>query len=145
MPLQSVWLNLPVKDLEASKKFFLDIGFDLNSHFTHNAEMVCLKLSQKDFIIMLCRQDIFEGFVKFPSSDTSKGSEVFISMDVESREEVDQFAARIEPAGGKLIGSGPGEKDGWLYGLGFIDLDGHRWNILHMDFSKAPGKVTCNL
>lgn len=26
----------------------------------------------------------------------------------------------------------------WMYGAGFTDLDGHRWNVLYMDMSKMP-------
>jgi predicted lactoylglutathione lyase len=28
------------------------------------------------------------------------------------------------------------ENQGWMYGCSFSDLDGHRWNILYMDYSK---------
>ncbi|WP_256213145.1 hypothetical protein [Bacillus sp. OV322] len=28
--------------------------------------------------------------------------------------------------------------DGWMYGCGFADSDGHRWNALYMDMSKMP-------
>ena len=27
---------------------------------------------------------------------------------------------------------------GWMYGFGFCDIDGHRWNVLYMDMSKMP-------
>jgi predicted lactoylglutathione lyase len=30
----------------------------------------------------------------------------------------------------------PAENQGWMYGCGFFDLDGHRWNILFMDYDK---------
>ena len=30
------------------------------------------------------------------------------------------------------------EVQGWMYGSGFTDLDGHRWNLLHMDMSRLP-------
>jgi uncharacterized protein len=28
-------------------------------------------------------------------------------------------------------------RDG-MYGSGFADLDGHRWNVMFMDFGKMP-------
>ncbi len=139
MVLQSVWLNIPVKNVEASKNFFLAIGFELNPEFGNGSEtMACLQISEKKFIVMLCQIEIFQGFTNFPISDTSIGSEMLISMDAQSDAEVDEFASRVEKAGGQIIGKGL--KDGWIYGFGFTDLDGHRWNIIHMDFSKVPPK-----
>jgi predicted lactoylglutathione lyase len=40
-------------------------------------------------------------------------------------------------AGGTVFSESE-EKDGWMYGCGFADLDGHRWNVLYMDMSKMP-------
>lgn len=60
-----------------------------------------------------------------------------ISFDAESREEVDEMAAKVRAAGGTIFGE-PGEIRGWMYGFGFADLDGHRWNMVFMDFSKLP-------
>lgn len=45
---------------------------------------------------------------------------------------------KAEDAGGTIYAHG-GEKDGWMYGGGFVDLDGRRWNLLYMDFSKMKG------
>ncbi len=44
---------------------------------------------------------------------------------------------KVEFAGGSIFGK-PSEIDGWMYGAGFADLDGHRWNLLYMDESKMP-------
>jgi predicted lactoylglutathione lyase len=60
-----------------------------------------------------------------------------MSIDAESREEVDCLATTIKNAGGTIFAE-PGENQGWMYGCGFCDLDGHRWNILYMDFEKMP-------
>lgn len=30
------------------------------------------------------------------------------------------------------------EVGGWMYGAGFADPDGHRWNLLYRDESKMP-------
>ncbi len=34
----------------------------------------------------------------------------------------------------------PAEIQGWMYGCGFADPDGHRWNVLFRDMSKLPKK-----
>lgn len=53
--------------------------------------------------------------------------------------EVDEIARKALDAGANLFAN-PGYKDGWMYGCGFADLDGHRWNILFMEMSKLPQK-----
>lgn len=70
-------------------------------------------------------------------SDTSAGSEILLSIDAESREEVENYARIAAQNGGTVFGQ-PMDIQGWMYGCGFSDPDGHRWNVLHMDISKMP-------
>ncbi|HEY0029285.1 MAG TPA: VOC family protein, partial [Bacteroidia bacterium] len=86
---------------------------------------------------MLFAEAIFKGFTRAGIADTKQGSEVLFSFDAESREEVDEMAKRVEAAGGTIFGK-PSDVQGWMYGCGFTDPDGHRWNVLHMDMSKMP-------
>lgn len=37
---KEIWINLPVKDLKASKEFFTQIGFKLNTANIHNEQEV---------------------------------------------------------------------------------------------------------
>lgn len=70
-------------------------------------------------------------------TDTKQSTEVLLSIDAESREEVDEMVKKAVKAGG-IIFSEPQADQGWMYGAGFADLDGHRWNVLFMDTSKMP-------
>jgi predicted lactoylglutathione lyase len=99
--------------------------------------MAPLILGEKGVIVMLVEQNLFGNFTCNGTTDTQKGTEVLMSIDAESREEVDELARKAEEAGGTVYGK-PGESDGWMYGCGFVDLDGHRWNVLFMDFEKMP-------
>ncbi|MFD0677987.1 MULTISPECIES: VOC family protein [unclassified Paenibacillus] len=45
----------------------------------------------------------------------------------------------VAEAGGTIF-SKPTEHQGWMYGCGSADLDGHRWNMLYMDMSKLSKK-----
>jgi uncharacterized protein len=133
---QQIWLNLPVKEVAKSKIFFSKIGFSFNEQ-NETEHSSCMLVGEKNFVVMLFEEPMFEGFVQNKITDTQSGSEVLISIDVESREEVDAFAQKVEEAGGTLFAK-PAESQGWMYGCGFTDLDGHRWNVLFMDFSKLP-------
>lgn len=39
---------------------------------------------------------------------------------------------------GGILFANPEYKEGWMYGCGFSELDGPRWNILYMDMTKMP-------
>ena len=94
-------------------------------------------IGEKKMRVMLFNEANFRQFTGHEVSDTTKGSEVLISFDAESREDVDELARKAEQAGGYLYGK-PSESQGWMYGCGFADPDGHRWNVLYMDMSKLP-------
>lgn len=131
---KQIWLNLPVKDVAKSKDFFWKIGFSFNEqHDTPSS--TCMVVGDSHFVVMLFEESLFTSFSQNKLTDTQSSSEVLISIDAESASEVDELAKKVEEAGGTIF-SPPAESQGWMYGFGFSDLDGHRWNVLFMDFSK---------
>lgn len=133
---KQIWLNLPVKDVAKAKDFFWKIGFSFNEqHDTPSS--TCMVVGEGHFVVMLFEEMLFSSFSQNGLTDTKSSSEVLISIDAENREEVDELAKKVEEAGG-IIFAPPAESQGWMYGCGFADLDGHRWNVLFMDFSKLP-------
>jgi len=136
---KEIWANLPVANIDKSVEFFTKMGFEKNERFPFTETMASFFIGEKSrFVMMLFRNDVLEGFSGNKVSDTSNGTEVLFSIDAESPTEVDEMLQKAEAAGGTIYAQG-GEKDGWMYGGGFVDLDGHRWNLLHMDFSKMNG------
>ncbi len=134
---KQIWLNLPVKDVAKAKDFFWKIGFSFNEqHDTPSS--TCMVVGEGHFVVMLFEEMLFSSFSQNSITDTKLSSEVLISIDAESREEVDELAEKVKVAGGNVFAP-PAESQGWMYGCGFADLDGHRWNVLFMDFSKLPG------
>ena len=133
--INELWLNLPVSDIERSKEFFAKIGFTLNLKQGNSDHSACLLIGKKNSVVMLFTEAVFNSFTRFSSSNTKTGSEILISFDTESKEEIDNMAQKVSGAGGIVFGP-PSEIQGWMYGCGFIDLDGHRWNALYMDHEK---------
>ncbi|MEK4365865.1 VOC family protein [Paenibacillus sp. FSL M8-0212] len=129
---QKIWMNLPVKDVVKSTTFFNEIGFHGENVGNERAQLVIGSTT-----ILLFPDATFEKFTGAKTADTSHSAEVIFSIGADSREEVDAFIEKVELAGGTIFGK-PGEIDGWMYGAGFADLDGHRWNLLYMDESKMP-------
>ena len=136
---KDLWINLPVRNVKQSREFFTKIGFTQNTHFPETDQMSSLFVGTKNLVIMLCAESLFQGFSKNNISDTKTASEVLFSFDAESREEVDELAKKVKSSGG-TIWAEPGENQGWMYGFGFADPDGHRWNVLYMDMTKMPNK-----
>ncbi|MFA6277854.1 MAG: VOC family protein [Pedobacter sp.] len=132
---KDIWINLPVKNINKSVAFFTQMGFTLNERNPITETMASFFIGDRKLVLMLFRDDVLAGFSGNKVADTTVGTEVLFSIDAESPQEVDQMLQKAEDAGGKIYANG-GEKDGWMYGGGFIDVDGHRWNVLYMDFSK---------
>jgi len=135
--IKELWINLPVKDIPASREFYKKIGFKLNPNHPENDQMAAFQVGEKEIGLMLFPEDQFKEFSNHELFDTSQGTNTLFSIDAESPEEVDELAEKVKAAGGTIYGE-PGEKDGWMYGCGFIDPNGHRWSVLYMDMSKMP-------
>ena len=133
--IKDIWVNFSSKDLTKTKEFFEKIGFKLDEK--SNDQMVGFKVGAKETTILFFPEETLKGFMKNEISDTKAGSEIMISFDAESADEVDETARKVFDAGGKIIAE-PSEIQGWMYGFAFADLDGHRWNQLFMDFGKMP-------
>ncbi|WP_257350648.1 VOC family protein [Pseudalkalibacillus decolorationis] len=125
------WINLPVKDLNQSKEFFREVGFTVNPQ----GESVQISIGNTN--VMLFPESTFKEFAGNEIADPKQASEVLFSVGAGSREEVDELVQKAANAGGTIY-SEPRESYGWMYGAGFIDLDGHRWNVLFMDMTKMP-------
>ncbi len=134
---KELWINLPVKNVEKSREFFTTIGFSLNEKYGNSDHSASLEIGEKNFIVMLFEEEIFKGFTKNELPNGKQTTEVLFSFDAENREAVDETASKVFDAGGTIF-SEPAEINGWMYGFGFADPDGHRWNMVFMDFSKMP-------
>jgi predicted lactoylglutathione lyase len=131
---KQIWLNLPVKEVAKSKAFFSKIGFSFNEEHD-TASSTCMVVGEGKFVVMLFEEALFASFSQNKLTDTQTSSEVLISIDAESIAEVNELAQKVKEAGGTVFAPAA-ESQGWMYGCGFADLDGHRWNVLFMDFSK---------
>jgi uncharacterized protein len=127
--INSIFVNLPVKDLQRSIKFFSQMGFKFNPQFT-NEEATCMILG-KDMYAMLLVEKTFTGFTKRPIGEAPKTAEVIVSLMLDNRPDVDILADKALKAGAVNY-SDPVEM-GFMYTRSFQDLDGHLWEVGWMD------------
>ena len=132
----SIFINLPVKDLEKSKAFAEALGWTINAQFTDdNAD--CMILSDEGYV-MLLRREFFRGFTRRAVADASSPTEVLIALSCASRAEVDQLVEVALANGGAA--AMPPMDHGFMYASSFYDPDGHHWEVLWMD----PAQVLPN-
>lgn len=129
-----IFVNLPVKNLEKSKKFFSSLGFTFNAQFT-DEKAACMIISENIFA-MLLHNDFFKTFTKKKVADATKSTEVLLALDATSKAQVNELVKKATDAGGLLYREP--EDHGWMYSHSFADLDGHQWEILYMDESGMP-------
>jgi predicted lactoylglutathione lyase len=134
---RSIWINLPVKDIGKSKAFFSKIGFTLNTSYGIREDSASFLIGEDKLVMMLFEKSVYEGFAGVDLPEPLSGSKVLFSLDAASPKEVDEIAKNVVEAGGTIYGE-PSYKDGWMYGCGFIDLDGQHWSVLYMDTNKMP-------
>jgi uncharacterized protein len=126
---KQIFVNLPVKDLPRSIPFFQALGFELNPQFT-NELAACLVIGD-NIHAMLLTEPFFQGFISKPIADARASTEVLVCLSCESRAEVDAVVAKALAAGGTA--PRPPVDHGFMYSHGFEDLDGHIWELVHMD------------
>jgi len=126
---QMIFVNLPVRDLEASKTFFAALGYTFNPAYT-DANAACMIISDSIFVMLLV-ESFFRGFTTQPISDARQQTEVITCLSATSRAAVDALVDKALKAGASE--PMPARDYGFMYQRGFQDLDGHLWEIAHMD------------
>ena len=124
-----IFVNLPVKDLSKSMAFFRTLGFNFNPQFTDDTA-ACMVVSE-DIFVMLLTQKKFQEFTPKAICDATKSSEVLLCLSRENRAKVDEMVRDAVAAGGTTYS--PSKDYGFMYQHGFQDLDGHIWELIHMD------------
>ncbi|CAH0355654.1 VOC family protein [Aquabacterium sp. CECT 9606] len=132
---RQIFVNLPVRDLDKTKAFFSSLGFGFNQQFT-NEKAACMVISEDHSYVMLLVEDFFKSFIRKAVADAHQSTEVLMCLSCDSRAEVDEMVAKAIAAGGKA--SKEAKDHGFMYEHGFEDLDGHLWEVMHMDLSAAP-------
>ena len=131
---QMIFVNLPVGDLAASRRFLEALGATNEPQFTDDTA-ACMKFSASIFF-MLLTHDKYRQFTPRPIADAAAGSSALLCLSCDSRADVDRLVEAGLQAGGGPDPSPP-EDHGFMYGRGIIDPDGHEFSLMWMDPSFA--------
>lgn len=130
----TTFVNLPVKDLERSRRFFTGLGFGFNEQFG-GGNTACLVISDLA-CVLLHPEPAFAQFTRQEIADTAKTREVLIGLSASSRGEVDELVDKAVAGGGQTLGDA--QDQGFMYMRAFLDPDGHQWSSIYMDMSAIP-------
>ncbi|MDM7829912.1 VOC family protein [Cellulomonas edaphi] len=128
--MTSMFVNLPVTDLDRAKAFYTALGFTINPKFTdHNAACVIVEEDHSYFMILV--REFFQTFTDLPIGDPAVAPSVSTAIFVESRDAVDAAVAAGLVAGGSE--PRPASDYGFMYQRQLTDPDGNVLEFGWMD------------
>ncbi|WP_375401238.1 VOC family protein [uncultured Amnibacterium sp.] len=128
--MTTMFVNLPVTDLERAKAFYTAVGFRINPLFTdHNAACVVVEEDHSYFMIQV--REFLQTMTELPIGDPAVNPTSGTAIFVDSREAVDVAVAAGVAAGGSELG--PASDYGFMYQRGLADPDGNIVDFGWMD------------
>ena len=128
-----MFVNLSVRDVQASIAFFKALGFSFNPKFTDD-HAGCMVVNDHAFVILLA-EPFFRTFTKRQLCDTASHTEALLAISCDSREAVDAMVRQALAAGASHAMDSIDH--GFMYGWSFYDRDGHHWEVVWMDPAAA--------
>lgn len=125
---KAIYLNLMVNDLPKTQEFFRSMGLGFDDSYS-DEQAVALVIAE-NFYAMLHTGESIARFSKKTFIANRQQSEVLISMQVDSREEVDRLMEKALEGG--ATEHRVSEDHGFMYIRCFEDLDGHIWEPFWM-------------
>jgi predicted lactoylglutathione lyase len=129
-----IFVNLPVRDLAASRRFMEAIGATNEPKFTDETA-ACMVLSDSIFF-MLLTHDKYRQFTPLPVADAANASGALYALSCNDRDAVDTLVDAAVAAGGKAD-PGPVQDHGFMYGRSALDPDGNHFEFFWMDAAAA--------
>lgn len=135
---KKIFVNLPVSDLAASRRFLEALGATNNPQFSDDTA-ACMVLSDSIFF-MLLTHDKYRQFTPLPIGDAKTASSALIALSIDSRADVDRTLEAAVAAGG-TADPGPIQDHGFMYGRSVADPDGHHYELFWMDPAAIPAEA----
>jgi predicted lactoylglutathione lyase len=130
-----IFLNLPVKNLDASVAFFTKMGYTFNAQFT-DANATCMIVNEHIYVMLLVKP-FFKSFITKKIADATKTAQMIVALTFESKDDVNDMVNKAIAAG--AVESRDPIDHGFMYNRAFNDLDGHIWEMFWMDSAAVQG------
>ena len=130
--MKQIFINLPVKNVEASMEFYIQLGFTVNPLFTFD-DQKCMVWSEQIYV-MLQTLEMFKSGNKKNLVDPKRNTIATFTLPVESLDKLNEIVEKGLKAGGTE--STPTIDEGFMQVRNIEDLDGHNWGIIFLDIDK---------
>ncbi|MFP8778347.1 VOC family protein [Hydrogenophaga sp. RWCD_12] len=131
---KTIYISLPVSNLDTSIVFYKALGFEDKPQFS-SVDTACMRWSDA-ICVMLLSHAKWRTLTQrpFPPAGTSAS---MLSLALESREAVDAMNVAAAAHGGQADANPP-EDHGFMYSRDIADPDGHLWGTFWMDPTAMP-------
>ena len=126
---EMIFVNLPVRDLAAARRFYEAIGARNEPKFTDETA-AAMKFSDTIFFMLLTHEK-YRSFTPLPIADAREKSAVMLALSRDSRDAVDAAISAGEAAGGTADPAKP-QDYGQMYLRSLLDPDGHHFELMWM-------------
>lgn len=132
-----LFVNIPIANAAASRKFFDHLGFSFNDQFC-DENTLCMAVNEQSWVMML-EHDRFRGFIADDIADTSKSREVLLCV-----------SGRQSGRGRRVGGCGAGRRwcgldagpGAWLHVRAFVPRPGRSCVGGQLDGPGSPAVAT---
>lgn len=129
-----IFVNLPVKDLAASTRFYAALGCEKNEQFSD--ESASSMVWSDTITLQLLQDDYYSTFTPKKIADAKETSEVLIALTRDSRDDVNTTVEAGAAAGGTADTRAPLDM-GFMFNRVVEDPDGHVLEFVWMDMAAA--------
>ena len=130
--MKQLFINLPVRNLDASMHFYTQLGFTINPLFTFDNQK-CMVWSDQIYL-MLQSYDMFQSGNTKKIANPKENTIATFTLPVANLDQLNVIVDNGLKAGGTE--PTPLLDEGFMQVRNIEDLDGHQWGIIYLDMDK---------
>lgn len=133
--MKNTFINLPIRNVADTDKFFASLGMMKNDHFS-SEDTTNAKINDNTFV-MLLEDKRFEYFVG--GKPEAINNNLTIALQFDTKSEIDTFFEKAIHAGATDATKNNPEAEAFMYGKAFRDINGHIWELFTF-IAEMPSK-----
>lgn len=125
----TLWLNIYAKEVAKLAAFYTALGFQPNPKIKATEREASFTFDNK-VTLMIFQEGFFQKAFPWKLAVPKKEASILFSFDMPSIEDAEALVRKAVSLGGKDLSVIKALKNKGFYNTGFVDPEGHLWNIL---------------